>query len=131
MIFIKCFNNSIWLSGPNKTSERPSYLFSLPNYEYFQCMYVCITRNSFSSELKAIMLNSKFILLKLLLISQTLWNNFSFCTFGSDKTSNLVSCCQIIHKNVIKHAILWSYTGFVVGMFLLIRTMKYKIMLDP
>ena len=29
MIFIKCFKNSILLSGPNRTSERPSYLFSL------------------------------------------------------------------------------------------------------
>ena len=29
MIFIKCYKNSILLSGPNRTSERPSYLFSL------------------------------------------------------------------------------------------------------
>ena len=29
MIFTKCFKNSILLSGPNKTSERSSYLFSL------------------------------------------------------------------------------------------------------
>jgi hypothetical protein len=29
MIFIKCLKNSILLSGPNRTSERPSYLFSL------------------------------------------------------------------------------------------------------
>ena len=29
MIFIKCFTNSILLSGPNRTSEHPSYLFSL------------------------------------------------------------------------------------------------------
>ena len=29
MKFIKCFKNSILLSGPNKTSKRPSYLFSL------------------------------------------------------------------------------------------------------
>ena len=28
-IFIKCFTNSILFSGPNRTSERPSYLFSL------------------------------------------------------------------------------------------------------
>ena len=27
--FIKCFKNSISSSGPNKTSEHPSYLFSL------------------------------------------------------------------------------------------------------
>ena len=26
---IKCFKNSILLSGPNRTSERPSYFFSL------------------------------------------------------------------------------------------------------
>ena len=30
MILTKCFKNSILLSGPNRTSERPSYLFSLP-----------------------------------------------------------------------------------------------------
>ena len=28
-IFIKCFENSILLSGPNRTAESPSYLFSL------------------------------------------------------------------------------------------------------
>jgi hypothetical protein len=28
-IFIKCLKNSILLSGPNRTSERPSCLFSL------------------------------------------------------------------------------------------------------
>ena len=27
--FIKCYKNSIILSGPNRTSESPSYLFSL------------------------------------------------------------------------------------------------------
>ena len=29
MIFMKFFRNSILLSGPNRNSERPSYLFSL------------------------------------------------------------------------------------------------------
>ena len=29
MIFIKCFKNSILLPRPNRTSKRPSYLFSL------------------------------------------------------------------------------------------------------
>ena len=34
MIFIKCFKNSILLSGPNRTSECPSYLFFLADVTF-------------------------------------------------------------------------------------------------
>ena len=39
MIVTKCFKNSILLSGPNKTSERSSYLFSLDG-GFFECEWI-------------------------------------------------------------------------------------------
>ena len=48
-VFIKCFKNSKLLSGPNRSSERPSYLFSLGSLKIGnaivqkQCCYVIVT----------------------------------------------------------------------------------------
>ena len=41
MIFTKCFKNSILLSGSNRTSVRPSYLFSLAK-SYFLICILCL-----------------------------------------------------------------------------------------
>ena len=38
MIFIKYFENSILFSGPNKTTERPSYLFSMYFFSLFTAL---------------------------------------------------------------------------------------------
>ena len=45
MIFIKCFKNSILLSGPNRTSESPSYLFSLVLGNECTILMCCIRLN--------------------------------------------------------------------------------------
>ena len=38
-IFIKCFKNLILLSGPNRFSVRPSYLFSLVHTAFRKCTF--------------------------------------------------------------------------------------------
>ena len=79
MILIKYFKNSILLSGPNRTSERPSYSFSL-----LQSYFVM-----------QVLLNVMLLIFIILMVSLNFKLGYSYCArvLGHDHTF-WPQCCQ-------------------------------------
>ena len=61
-IIIKCFKNSISLSGPNRFSVHPSYLFSLAKQPVY-CYHVWLKNHFFCHEVGFRMLFKKYSIL--------------------------------------------------------------------